>query len=152
MSVFLPSRIVMKRLLTTLMLASMLPAQAFSDCREIVASTLAEMRAGASEWNADMERIARSAAGSACVKAGGDASSMQLRETAISEAAQQDGGAGATTGAAASEAAAAGEGEEAWHPMKGFKFNKVTGSPGKKPYERRREVNETEAERELEEE
>lgn len=140
---FSSSGAVMKLILPALLLAALLPAQALADCREIVANTLAEMRAGAPEWNEDMERIARTAAGSACVKAGGDASGVQRRDAAISEEAVSAG----DSEAAAQAASAEGEGDEAWHPLKGFKFNKVTGTPGKKPYERRREVNETEVER-----
>lgn len=139
----------MKLFLPALLLTAMLPTAALADCREIVANTVAEMRAGASEWNEDMERIARTAAGSACVKAGGDAAGAELRETAISDAAGSSEGASQS---AAAEASAGGAEDDDWHPLKGFKFNKVTGTPGKKPYERRREVNETEAERQADEE
>ena len=141
----------MKPVLTALLIIATLPAQALADCRDIVASTVAEMRAGASEWNADMERIARTAAGSACVKAGGDAA-VQLRDTALSEAAVSGGDAAEETRGTAAKADAMGEDGEDWHPLQGFKFNRVTGSPGKKPYERRRDVNETETERQAEEE
>ena len=130
-----------------LALCASLPRLALADCREIVDSTVAEIRAGAAEWNEDMERLARAAAGSACVKAGGNrapaAVASQLEEKPVR------GGAAETSAEAApasNSAAAGGESGEDWHPLKGFKFNPVTGSPGKKPYERRREVNETEAE------
>lgn len=129
----------MRNPIALLFLLLTLSSQALADCRDIVSRTVAELRAGAPEWSEDMERLARAAAGSACVKAGGDADAG----AAISEqAVRADGPA-----AGASAAGAATGKDEEWHPMKGFKFNPVTGSPGKKPYERRREVNETEVER-----
>ena len=137
----------MKNFITPFFLLITLSSQAQADCRDIVSRTVAELRAGASEWNEDMERIARAAAGSACVKAGGDGARVQGVDAAISEqAVRPEGKEDGASGAAA--ARADGDDDEDWHPLKGFKFNPVTGSPGKKPYERRREVNETEVERE----
>lgn len=119
-----------------------LSSQALADCRDIVSRTVAELRAGAPEWSEDMERLARAAAGSACVKAGGDMPAADAGAAISEQAVRADGAAAGDSGVEAASAK-----DEEWHPMKGFKFNPVTGSPGKKPYERRREVNETEIER-----
>ena len=137
------------------LLAFLLPHMALADCRDIVERTVAETRAGSSEWNEDMERLVRSAAGSACVKAGNDdaapaSSPSPLNERAVVPAAAPDSTATANVSSSedSQQSVASEEKDEDWHPLKGFKFNPVTGSPGKKPYERRREVYETEAERE----
>lgn len=109
------------------------------------------MRAGASEWDEATERAVRAAAGSACVKASAtQAAPAEIREQAVAPlpaVGETDAASTAAGGDAQQMSADAGEDEE-WTPLKGFKFNPVTGAPGKKPYERRREVFETEEERE----
>lgn len=131
----------------------LLPQLTLADCRDIVDRTVAEMRAGAAEWNEDMERMARAAAGSACVKAASaPATTAPLGERSVPAATTQNAEQAPESAGTGGQQAAASAGEngeeEDWHPLKGFKFNPVTGAPGKKPYERRREVYETEEERE----
>ena len=143
----------MRNFVPALLILSTLSFEALGACRDIVSATVAELRAGAANWSEEMERVARAAAGSACVKAGGDATASSATGAAISEQAVPAAGGAAAAASSAPAPASSGEGkEEEWHPLKGFKFNPVTGSPGKKPYERRREVNETEAEREARQE
>ena len=143
----------MKRSLLLAVAVSLMPQLALADCRAIVTRTVAEMRAGAAEWSDDMERLARAAAGSACVKATSAPVGAPANAGLVDESVGVAATSGVTTAPAASgddaqSSAGAKTEDEEWSPLKGFKFNPVTGAPGKKPYERRREVFETEEERE----
>ncbi len=141
-------------LATAVLLATLLsPGAAATDCRAIVANTLAELQAAYPDWDDGMETLARTAAGSACVKASGTTkpatTSTQLRERPVSAGSAAPTAAGtpvAAAGSAAGDTATSTktteeEGEGGWNPFKEIKFNKVSASPNKKPYERRREVN-----------
>ena len=57
-----------------------------------------------------------------------------------------DGEAGGDGDSAGADAQKTGEkdADDSWHPFKDIKFNEVSARPGKKPYERRREVNDPE--------
>lgn len=142
------------RLLTALAFsASAIPAVAQSriDCPAVVETTIAELSAGYPDWNGRMEALARTAAGSACVKAAvnsmaaapaADPVTETVRATgdepgaSLASAETADGGGETAETAQQSQAT---QEEEAWHPFKDLKFNEVSARPGKKPYERRRE-------------
>ena len=102
-----------------------------ADCRAIVAATLAEIEAGAPEWDERSAELVRSAAGSACVKAlsgiavGGASTGAAQGAAATSDADTQ------TDEDAASETA-----DDLWPTLK---RNDISGSPNKKPYERARD-------------
>jgi len=126
-----------------LLAAFALPAAA-DDCSDIVASTVAELRAGEPDWDDRAEAIARRAAGAACVKAA-TATAAMAEEPALENAAA---GAAATATAAAvtdeqsPDATATPEdevddGKAGWKFL-GFDVNKVDGSPSQKPYARKR--------------
>ncbi len=133
-----------------------LPAAA--DCRSIVSATLAELEAAYPDWDERMETLARTAAGSACVKASTATAvpAPQIEEQAVSasatvapmapasaSAAVVEESNAATETAATEASAAASDDDSGWNPFKEIKFNKVSASPNKKPYERRRDVNNT---------
>ena len=103
-----------------------LPLPALADCQAIVERTVAELRAAYPDWDERMETLARTAAGSACVKAGNAGSSAAAP--------------GGAQSAAMTSAAVSGDDGEAG----GDGDNEVSARPGKKPYERRREVNDPE--------
>jgi hypothetical protein len=140
----------------TIVFAAACAAAAFADpCDDIVSDTVAEMRAGAAaSWSADAERLVRAAAGSACVKAastryglGPDGAST----TGQRKVNTQEDSAGATAtdaarGDVSDNTAQTGEAsvdrdDGSWS-MGGLTFRSMSGSPGKKPYERQRESNE----------
>lgn len=98
-----------------------------SPCPRVVADTVAELKAGGStEWNDELEALLRTAAGSACVKAlsgrYGPAQANQLTEEGLNT--QRAGGAN-------NEAVESGAEEP-------LEFKPLSGSPTKKPFERRR--------------
>lgn len=97
-------------------------------CGDIVQATLDEMRAGmGSRWTADTAAIVRAAAGAACVKT----RSGRYAEMAA-DAVDTDRG--------EERADATPDSDEAgglW-PFSGAGVKSITGSPAKKPYERRR--------------
>jgi len=97
-------------------------------CDEVVEATIKEMRAGArTAWNDDMAALARAAAGAACVKA-------QSGRYAPTGAAEVD------VESAEGAAGPGGDSDEAnslW-PFNPGAVKAITGSPGKKPYARRR--------------
>ena len=143
----------------TLVFSPLTLAQGDTDCRAIAAATVAELRAGYADWNDDAEQLARAAAGAACVKATTDArpvtSSQSLSSTVVrADGAQQQ----ATVAGSSSSGASGSNGEPAneeqgekgddssWNPFSDIKFNKVSASPSKKPYERRRHSLEDEEE------
>jgi len=122
------------------------PSLAESDCSEIAAATVAELRAGAASWNTDIEALVRSAAGAACVKArsGSNRTTVEPATGEAPEALQAPTVAAAENAAAEGNAAAdaeaatnADDGKAGWKFL-GFDVNSVTGSPGEKPYERKR--------------
>ena len=146
----------MKRL--SLLLAPLCIASLLADCKTIVERTVAELRAAYPDWDDRMETLARTAAGSACVKAAQPGNSGAAPENATPAAAAREDKAVMTTTAVAAAGAnneaasddeegdsddAAGKDDDGWNPLQDIKFNKVNTRPGKKPYERRREVNET---------
>lgn len=126
-----------------LLAAFTLPAAA-DDCSDIVAATVAEVRAGEPDWDDRAEAIARRAAGAACVKATSAATAMAEEPVVDSAAAAT---AATATAAAVTEeqgpdASAIPEeevndGKAGWKFL-GFDVNKVDGSPGQKPYDRKR--------------
>ncbi len=124
----------MQRTLLAIALMALAPAGAFADCRGIVEATVAELRAAYPDWSPQMETLARTAAGSACVKAG---YGQSLSSSEVAPAAGAE-----STASAGESAAAKTEGEkkdEGWYPFKDITFNEVTANPTKKPYERRRQ-------------
>jgi hypothetical protein len=127
-----------------LMFAASLSAAA-DNCSEIVAATVAEMRAGETVWDDRAEAIARRAAGAACVKAS-SLSSPPPAGTEEPVAAAAAAGSATATAAAAETAGpdetnvpeeAVDDGKAGWKFL-GFDVNKVDGSPSQKPYDRKR--------------
>ncbi len=155
----------MKHVLFAIGLLSVaLSSPATADCRSVVAATLAELKAAYPEWDDNMETLVRTAAGSACVKASTVEASTaapapapapaaipetQLEEQAVSASgavtpmAVETTTAAAETSASSETAASEADDDSDWNPFKDIKFNKVSASPNKKPYERRRDVNNT---------
>jgi len=126
------------------LLLSLAPAIRAADCADIAAATVAELRAGAESWNGDLERLARQAAGAACVKARSTAApagsgGQTSRAAAASAAGKRGEAAGEPAAAVGSEDAAASpedeEGRSGFWPS--LKRNDVSGLPGKKPYQRK---------------
>ncbi len=128
-----------RRLLVCVVALSPCLANAAPDCREVVAQTVQELKAGYPTWSQDMEQLARMAAGAACVKAAnsGVTAGAGLQDETVAAA----GASSAPEGKSADASGANQDEEENWTPFTGIKFNKVSASPNKKPYERRREVN-----------
>ena len=105
------------------------------DCQAVVAATLDELALGAtSEWTATHADLAKSAAGSACLKA----ASGRYGEDLIVESVGMASGTQptATTDGKPAESRSDPEGEE----VGGLRFKPMTGSPTQKPYERARSV------------
>lgn len=135
---------------TLVLLLSVLAFPALADpCAEVTSDTIAEMRAGASGgWSDDVESLVRAAAGSACVKAlsgrysAGSAGmpadeSVVMESTSVPDAAAADLAPGDSSVSAAAE-----EGDDDTWSFGGLTFRSMSGSPGKKPYERQREPQE----------
>ena len=105
------------------------------DCQAVVAATLDELALGAmSEWTATHADLARSAAGSACLKAasGRYGEDLLVESVGISSDTQPT----AATDGKPAESPSGPEGEETG----GLRFKPMTGSPTQKPYERARSV------------
>jgi hypothetical protein len=118
-------------LILSLPLANLAVAQ--DTCNEIVAATLADLEAGSANWTAEVESIARAAAGSACVKA--TAGSYRSVPVQANNASADESGDGEDR---EKEAAEDDDDDGLW-PFNGeAEINSITGSPAKKPYERRR--------------
>ncbi len=137
----------MRMLLLTLLLIAMSSAlsaaMAADSCQDIVAATIAEMRAGESAWDARSEELARTAAGSACVKAMSIGklttdSAAAPASVAAGSAAVTNSETAAQPGPAAADAEEQPEEGKAGWKFLGFDVNTVDGSPSKKPYERKR--------------
>ena len=118
-------------------LAVAVPIQATS-CNGVVQATLDEMRAGAGQqWTTEMAATVRAAAGAACIKALSGRYATASDDAAVDGAVDAAGERASTDG---ERAAAAPDGEESgglW-PFNGAGVRSITGSPAKKPYERRR--------------
>ncbi|MEM1401769.1 MAG: hypothetical protein AAGG55_00435 [Pseudomonadota bacterium] len=108
-------------------------------CSDVAADTVAELRAGAGEWwSEDIEGLVRAAAGSACVKAlsgryGANASMAAEESVAASPASASE-----AASSPEPEDAAQSEDSDSWS-FGGITFKSMSGSPGKKPYERARQ-------------
>ena len=124
-----------------------LPALAFSgtNCEPVVDATLAEIKAGSTDWDERTESLVRAAAGAACVKA---YSGVYADRSAVDDANQSDAGQPESTPpAVALETATVAPMEETtasvveddagWWPK--LKRNKNSASPRKKPYARKRD-------------
>ncbi len=123
-----------------LALGVVMPLPALADCKAIVEQTVAELRIAYPEWTDPMETLARTAAASACVKASGVSSSgTALTSTSIAAASSP----AADKDDEAEDSAKSDGEDEGWNPFKDIKFNKVSARPNKKPYERKRDVTNT---------
>lgn len=110
-------------------------ATAEIDCQAVVAATLNELALGATaEWTQSSADLARSAAGSACLKAasGRYGDDLTLESVGVSSESQRT----ASSSGKAEDSQGEPEGEETG----GLKFKPMTGSPTQKPYERARSV------------
>ena len=130
-------------ILTALLTALLAPAaaRAATSCSDIAAATVAELKAGATEWNDSIESLVRSAAGSACVKAQSssytsEAAGEKTVDEKVEEVVIREEQIAAATPTAAEEKEED-DGKAGWKFL-GFEVNSVTGSPGQKPYERKR--------------
>lgn len=128
-------------------------------CTAIIDDTVAEMRAGADGWWSDeVEGLVRAAAGSACVKVqsgryaktGGAPAPGDDAVAAAAKATAPDNRTGSDT-AVVSESAQAGEerdsqqeadGDDGSWSFGGMTFRSLSGSPGTKPYQRKRKADE----------
>jgi len=119
------------RLIAPLLVVVSLPVAA-EDCSEIVAATVAEMRAGESAWDDRAEAIARRAAGAACVKT--YSTTAEIADDPVAEAAAAGIAEPVETAMAEEEIDDANAG---WKFL-GFDVNKVEGSASQKPYARKR--------------
>lgn len=126
----------MKRVILGLMFTCSTSAvTAEIDCQAVVAATLDELALGAmSEWTATHADLARSAAGSACLKAasGRYGEDLLVESVGVSSDTQPT----AAIGGQAADSKSDPEGEETG----GLRFKPMTGSPTQKPYERARSV------------
>ncbi|MFT4769357.1 MAG: hypothetical protein ACI8RN_002501 [Glaciecola sp.] len=120
----------------------LLPVASFADpCADVVADTIAEMRAGADGWwSDDTENLVRAAAGSACIKAQsgryGATHQSTVEEIDVSTAGQGSDQSDKAAHAAATEAVQ--EDDDSWS-VGGLTFRSMAGSPTQKPYERQRQ-------------
>ena len=131
-------------LFAALLVAIALPAAA-EDCSDIVAATVAELRAGETAWDERAEAIARRAAGAACVKA--TSARTAVAEEPVTQSVAGETAAASTAAVAATESEGpdataipeeeSDDGKAGWKFL-GFDVNKVEGSPSQKPYERKR--------------
>lgn len=142
------------RAVLTLTLSSvlLLPITSFADiCEDVVADTIAEMRAGADgRWSDDLQDLVRAAAGSACVKAqsGRYATSQQRSldrsEAVVSSALPEAPAASADSSPVAAEQTSetsetSEEKDDGSWSVGGLTFRSMSGSPTQKPYERARQ-------------
>lgn len=105
------------------------------DCQAVVAATLDELALGApAEWTDTDADLARSAAGSACLKAASGRYGDDLTVESIDVSSDTPGATNASGKAVENQNDP--EGEETG----GFRIKPMTGSPTQKPYERARSV------------
>lgn len=132
--------------IVTTTLAAPAIAHADDTCHDIVSATVAELSAGAAGWDAAIEALVRSAAGSACVKAlsgayesatAAPAPDVQEEDGSEALAAMETGDQSEALVAADTTEDVSEDGKAGWKFL-GFEVNAVTGSPGQKPYERKR--------------
>lgn len=156
----------------TLTLGALLcqPLTSFADpCTDVVADTVAELRAGADGWwSEDIEGLVRAAAGSACIKAQsrryqvtddavGGAPAVSTAPVPSSDARAMDTvsssetAAGDTQGNAQGSAQGDGEKEDdgSWS-IGGLTIRSMSGSPSQKPYERARQTKQADKDKENE--
>ena len=120
----------MLKMLVSLLLLLPTTAMVFAQsnpCENVVADTVAELKAGGSQWwSDDVESLVRTSAGSACIKAlSGRYGSSQPAESI------EDNVSGQAGGDVSSAPVAPVEDEP-------LEFKPLSGSPTKKPFERRR--------------
>ncbi|MFK7828285.1 MAG: hypothetical protein AB8B57_00775 [Congregibacter sp.] len=149
----------MAGLLVGVALGCTVPAYA-DECSDIVEDTVAEARAGlADSWNSDLQTLVRVSAASACVKALSgrytktidpvpavppSVTSAGLGDAAADVVLPRDSTPAAevvenTTGNSEQNS----EQSDGW-TFGGLKFRSMSGSPGRKPYERNRESSSSE--------
>lgn len=128
-----------RSLLGLLVLSASAVGFAEETCTDVVADTVAEMRVGVgANWSDDMERLARAAAGAACVKAmSGRYDAMMADEALQDEAMAGKSGAAETNTETNTETKT--NDDDSWS-FGGLTFKSMSGSPGKKPYERQRQA------------
>ena len=106
-------------------------------CNDVVADTVAEMRVGVGDnWNDEIERLARAAAGAACVKAMSGRYNASVTEEVVGNQATAASSTASSDSAQTNEDAA--KDDDSWS-FGGLTFKSMSGSPGKKPYERQRQ-------------
>ncbi|WOJ92095.1 hypothetical protein R0135_09880 [Congregibacter variabilis] len=133
----------------TLSAFCLVSAASYADaCDDVVADTVAEMRAGADGWwNSDVENLVRAAAGSACIKAQsgryGTDSHSTAEEMSSSAAAKTSNHAAepakVTEAAKTQQSEADAEADDGSWSVGGLTFRSMSGSPTQKPYERQRQ-------------
>ncbi|WP_439100743.1 hypothetical protein [Congregibacter sp.] len=134
------------------------PLTSFADpCMDVVADTVAEMRAGADGWwNEDIEGLVRAAAGSACIKAqskryraAGDVLSKEESVSSLAAPSQASDTSGAQNASGPTgEAANAQEEDDGSWSIGGLTIRSMSGSPSQKPYERARQTKQADLEQE----
>lgn len=139
-----------KSLLALVALSASATVLADESCTDVVSDTLAEMRVGVGDaWNSDIERLARAAAGAACVKAmSGRYDAMMAEKRVSADALAEEPVANAKAGQAEVGQSSTGKvaedsDDDSWS-FGGLTFKSMSGSPGKKPYERQRQQNKEE--------
>ena len=133
----------------TLSAFCLLSVASYADsCSDVVADTIAEMRAGADGWwTSDAENLVRAAAGSACIKAQSgrygvapQGAGEEMNVSAAAEASNQSqASTKATDAAATKESEAKEEADDGSWSVGGLTFRSMSGSPTQKPYERQRQ-------------
>jgi hypothetical protein len=133
-----------QKLLVTLVACLPVLAIGATDCEPIVDATLAEIKAGSANWDERTEALVRAAAGAACVKAySGIYADRSSGEDVYRNDVEKSAGlplvnaATPTTASVQEATATVAEDDSGWWPK--LKRNKVSASPNKKPYERKRD-------------
>lgn len=129
-----------------LLLPMATPAEA-GPCTAVIDDTVAEMRAGADGWwSHEVEGLVRAAAGSACVKAQSGRYAATDGDVDSHDdvlAADEDASASAPVPAGdASNAQEATDSDDGSWSFGGMTFRSLSGSPGSKPYQRKRKADE----------
>jgi len=119
-------------LMAALIAAFAAPAFA-QDCSSVTSATVAEIKAGEQQWDERAEALVRRAAGAACVKAKAEyAADMDAEPLANANGDQSENAAEPLADDADAE-----DGKAGWKFL-GFDVNEAQGSPGQKPYSRKR--------------